>query len=125
MTALVVVLAAVGLYVSAHMQAKSAAAARGEIRGASVVKTRRAHLFGHVPNSVFGLAYYLCAAIAAFFQTVAWVHVLTLIAAAFAAATSLYLAYSLLFVTRRPCAYCWTAHAVNWALLAVFLFFPR
>jgi hypothetical protein len=26
------------------------------------------------------------------------------------------LAYSLLFVTRMPCVYCWTSHVVNWAL---------
>jgi uncharacterized membrane protein len=45
------------------------------------------------------------------------VWVLVLAAAAGAAAFSAYLAYSLLFVTRMPCVYCWTGHVVNWSLV--------
>jgi uncharacterized membrane protein len=42
-----------------------------------------------------------------------------------AAVTSLVLAYSLLFITRRSCPYCWTSHVVNWTLLLLYgwLFF--
>jgi uncharacterized membrane protein len=40
-----------------------------------------------------------------------------LAAAAAAAAFSAYLAYSLLFVTRMPCVYCWTSHVVNFSLI--------
>jgi uncharacterized membrane protein len=36
----------------------------------------------------------------------------------FAAATSVYLAYSLLYVTKRACPYCWAGHVVNWLLAA-------
>lgn len=122
MIVVAIALAAIGVFVSARMEAKSRADSRGELRESSVVQTPRARLFGGLPNSVFGLAYYLCIAIAAFFQSLIWVHAFTLAAAAFAAATSVYLAYSLLFVTRRPCAYCWTGHAVNWALLLLVAF---
>ena len=45
-------------------------------------------------------------------------------ASLFAAGFSLYLAYSLLFVTRMPCLYCWTSHAVNW-LLPLLIFGAR
>jgi hypothetical protein len=38
-------------------------------------------------------------------------------AALIAALTSAVLGYSLLFVTRRACPYCWTGHGVNGALL--------
>jgi uncharacterized membrane protein len=40
---------------------------------------------------------------------------------AFAAITSAVLAYSLLFITKLPCPYCWTAHAVNWMMLVMIL----
>jgi uncharacterized membrane protein len=33
-----------------------------------------------------------------------------------AGGVSAVLAYSLLFVTRMPCTYCWTSHAINWTL---------
>jgi uncharacterized membrane protein len=41
-----------------------------------------------------------------------------------AAVSSAYLAYSLAFVTRMPCTYCWSAHAINLALPIV-LFLAR
>ena len=53
----ITVLCGVGLYTSLFMLRKSIRAARGEIRGPSVVKTPRAHLFG-VPNSLLGSLYY-------------------------------------------------------------------
>jgi uncharacterized membrane protein len=83
-----------------------------------VVKTPRAHLFG-VPNSLLGALYYSALAIAVWFVSSPAAAV-TLLAIVFgAAATSAALGYSLLFVTRRGCPYCWTSHGVNWALLAL------
>jgi uncharacterized membrane protein len=112
------VLCAVGFYASVFMLRKSRRAARGELREASVVQTPRAKLFGGLPNALIGTLYYPAVAI------VSWVFVprallwCALAACAFAALTSAYLGYSLLFITKRSCAFCWTAHVVNWALLA-------
>jgi uncharacterized membrane protein len=112
-----------GLYASAFMTNKVLRAARGEVRGPSVVKTERARLLGGIPNSVFGLFYYaaLIAALAFLDRPIVWDAALA--AAGAAAAMSLYLAYSLLFVTRRPCVFCWTSHAVNWLLLILIVFY--
>ena len=122
----ITLLCGVGLYVSLFMLNKSRRAARGEIEGPSVVKTPRAHLFG-VPNSLVGTLYYPAVGIAVWFARGAAGELVLLAAMAAAAATSLYLAYSLLFVTRRECPYCWTSHAVNWALLLLgcWLFLPN
>jgi uncharacterized membrane protein len=112
------VLCAVGFYASVFMLSKSLRAQRGELDAPSVVQTPRAKLFAGVPNALIGTLYYPAIAL------VSWIFPLrpllwcAIAAAAFAAATSVYLAYSLLFVTRRSCPYCWTAHVVNWALLA-------
>ncbi len=112
-------LCAVGFYCSVFMLRKSVLAQRGELSGPSVVQSPRAALFGGVPNALFGGFYYALAAAAA------WaggrpVLCAALAAAGLAAAVSLYLAYSLLYVTRRSCPYCWTAHMVNWCLAAAF-----
>jgi uncharacterized membrane protein len=112
------VLCAVGFYASVFMLRKTLRAARGELREPSVVQSPRAKIFAGVPNAFIGTLYY--AAIAAVSWTfpprvILWC---AIAASALAAATSAYLAYSLLFVTKRSCPYCWTAHAVNWALLA-------
>jgi uncharacterized membrane protein len=117
-----VVLCGAGLYASAFMTNKSLRAARGEVRGPSVVKSPRAKLFGGVPNSVFGLAYYvgLLASLAFLGRPIVWG--LALAAALLAAGTSAYLAYSLLFKTRQPCPFCWTSHVANWSLLLILLF---
>ena len=72
-------------------------------------------MIGGIPNAAFGLVYYPAVlvvvalgdrvpALAAFAASVA------------AAVMSLVLAYSLLFVTRRSCPYCWVSHVVNWTL---------
>lgn len=121
----ITLLCGVGLYVSLFMLNKSRRASRGEIEGPSVVKTPRAHLFG-VPNSLVGTLYYPAVGIAVWFVRGAAGELVLLAAMAAAAATSLYLAYSLLFITRRECPFCWTSHAVNWALLllACWLFLP-
>lgn len=112
------VLCAVGFYASVFMLRKSIRAGQGKLQEASVVQTPRAKLFAGVPNALIGAVYYPTLATvvwSAQLRTLLWC---ALAAAAFAAATSVVLAYSLLFVTKRSCAYCWTAHAVNWALLA-------
>ncbi len=101
------------------MLQKSLQAARGELTEPSVVQTRRARLFGP-PNALFGALYYVALAVGiwlgAGLHSAAILEV-CLIATALATLTSLVLAFSLLFVTRMSCPYCWTSHAVNWVLL--------
>jgi uncharacterized membrane protein len=122
----ITVLCGVGLYTSLFMLRKSIRAARGELRGPSVVKSPRAQLFG-VPNSLLGLLYYPAVALAVWFVRSPLAAVILLAMVVFAAATSVVLAYSLLFVTRRECPYCWASHGVNWALLLLccWLFVPN
>jgi len=109
----ITVLCGVGLYASIFMLRKSTRAERGLLAEASVVQTPRARLFGGVPNAAIGALYYPLLAAGVWMGLA----VLPLLAAALAAAlTSAALAYSLLFVTRMPCVYCWTSHAVNWTL---------
>lgn len=115
---LITLLCGVGLYTSLFMLRKSIRAERGEIRGPSVVKTPRSHLFG-VPNSLLGAIFYPALAAAVWLARPGPALLAILAAVLFAAATSAYLAYSLLFVTRRECPYCWASHAVNWSLLAL------
>lgn len=118
----ILALCAIGLYVSSVMQAKAGQARRGELLESSVVQTPRATLLGRLPNSLFGIAYYTLLALATFFLDVPGVRVAAIVAASAAAAMSVYLAYSLVFVTRMPCVNCWTGHVINWTLLALVLF---
>jgi uncharacterized membrane protein len=122
----ITILCGVGLYVSLFMLNKSRRAALGEVKGPSVVKTPRAHLFG-VPNSLVGTLYYPGVAVAAWVARGEVAQGVLLAAMLGAAATSAYLAYSLLYVTRRECPYCWTSHVVNWCLLVLgwWLFLPN
>jgi len=119
---LVLALCAVGLYVSIYMQRKAMLARAGALTEASVVQTPRARVVGGVPNSLIGIGYYFFLATASFALADPAVYVAALIASSLAAAMSLYLAYSLLFVTKMPCVNCWTGHIVNWALLVVLIF---
>jgi uncharacterized membrane protein len=115
--AIITVLCGVGLYASVFMLAKTRRAERGELREASVVQSPRARLFGGLPNALLGALYYPALAAAIWFAPLPRpVAAAVLAAVALAAATSLVLAWSLLFVTRRACPYCWTAHLVNWSL---------
>ena len=114
---LITVLCAIGFYASVFMLRKSLLAARGELTEPSVVQTERATLFFGVPNSAIGLVYYTGVAAVSWLTSGTTALVLVLAAVVFAAGTSAYLGYSLLFVTKRSCPYCWTAHAVNWMLL--------
>ncbi|MBV8489708.1 MAG: hypothetical protein JO199_04185 [Candidatus Eremiobacteraeota bacterium] len=115
--ALITLLCGVGLYASLFMLFKLRRAERGELTEPSVVQNPRAKLYGGVPNSVFGVAYYAALAVVCWLPLPAWAAAGVLLAVALAAGTSFYLAYTLLFVTRATCPYCWTAHAVNCSLL--------
>jgi uncharacterized membrane protein len=88
--------------------------------------TPRAHLFG-IPNALLGVLYYPAVAVAVWFVHGGLGAVALLLAMLAAAGSSAYLAYSLLFVTRRSCPYCWTSHVVNWSLLVfgLWLFLPE
>lgn len=111
----------VGLYPAFFMLRKQIAAARGELRDPSVVMSPRARVFGGIPNALWGLAYYVAVLVAVPFLAHPAVWLAVLVASAAAALFSLYLAYSLLFVTRMPCPYCWTGHVVNWSLLILII----
>ena len=114
--AIVTMLCGVGLYASVFMLRKGAAAARGELAEPSVVQTPRARLFGGVPNAWIGACYYPALALAIWLATDRSELLVLFVAALTAAGVSVVLAYSLLFVTRMPCVYCWTSHVVNWTL---------
>ncbi len=116
---LITVLCGVGLYASLFMLAKTRRAERGELTEASVVQTPRARLLRGIPNAAFGIAYYLLLGVFVWFARAPWEMAALAIAALAAAAMSALLAYSLLFVTRMPCPYCWTSHAINGALAIV------
>jgi uncharacterized membrane protein len=109
-------LCAIGFYASAFMFRKSRSAAQGHLAEPSVVQSPRAKVVGGLPNAVIGLVYYAGVAASVPFLHVPPVWTAALAASLTAAAMSLYLAYSLLYVTRMPCVYCWTAHGVNLAL---------
>jgi uncharacterized membrane protein len=118
----ITVLCGVGLYTALFMLAKTRRAERGLLHEASVVDLPRARLYGGVPNALLGCVYYPALALAVWFGHGHAVSLIVLTIVAFAALTSAYLAYSLLFISKRPCPFCWTAHAVNWALLVMILF---
>jgi uncharacterized membrane protein len=99
------------------MHARSEAFGRGELHEESVVQTPRARLFGGVDNALIGLVYYPAVAVASLFFSVAPIRIATLIAAAAAAAVSVFLMYSLLFITKMRCANCWSAHTMNIMIL--------
>lgn len=115
----ILLLCAGGLYASAFMYRKARRAARGELLEPSIVQTPRARALGGIPNAAFGIAYYagLALLVPALGMRPAWWA--ALVAAALAGTFSAYLAYSLLFVTRAPCLYCWASHIANWAILAL------
>lgn len=118
---LISVLCAIGFYASVFMLRKSVLASQGRLMEESVVQSNRAAVFFGAPNALVGMLYYAGLATVTWLTTAVLPMALASVAAAAAAATSLYLAYSLTFVTKRSCLYCWTAHVVNWALLAAVL----
>ncbi len=118
--AIIAALCLIGLYAATFMLRKQVRAALGALKEPSVVQSPRARVAG-VPNALFGLLYYAALLAVTPFLQRALVWEAALGASAIAATFSLYLAYSLLFVTRLPCAYCWTGHAVNWSLFLLLL----
>jgi len=109
-----------GIYDAAYMFAKQRRIERGELQEDSVVSTPRAKVAG-VSNGLIGLVYYCALLIAHPLLGNPIVYDAALTAAVLAGAFSVYLGYSLLFVTRRRCAYCWAGHVINWSLLALLL----
>ena len=117
-------LCAIGLYSSVFMYRKSLRAERGLLSEPSVVQSARARAVGGLPNALLGIVFYAALALFAFFGHGRSMWLAALAASCGAAAMSIYLAYSLLFVTKMPCAFCWTSHAINF-LLAALLFLYR
>lgn len=117
----ILILCTAGLYASVFMLRKAVLAARGRLSAPSVVQTTTARALFGTPNAAFGVAYYAALALASPYLGRAPVWLVCMAAAACAATFSLYLAYSLLFRTKRACLYCWSAHAVNWALFVVLI----
>ncbi len=116
----ITVLCGVGLYASLFMLGKARRAARGELREPSVLQTPRAHLFGGLSNALLGACYYPALAIVTWLSLGRAFALFVFAIVLVAAAVSVVLGYSLLFVTRRPCAYCWTSHAINALLVILF-----
>ena len=116
---IVSLLCAVGFYASVFMLRKSIRAKHGEVKGPSVVKSPRSRLFAGLPNALFGVIYYAAVVGVTWLAHARIFFILAEVAALFAAGTSAYLAYSLLYVTKKECPYCWTAHAVNWSLALI------
>lgn len=115
----ITVLCGVGLYASLFMLRKTWRAEGGRLTEPSVVQSPRARLYGGISNALVGTFYYPALAVASWLPLPRPLSFLVLAAAIVAAGTSVYLAYSLLFVTRRSCPYCWTSHAMNWMLVAL------
>jgi len=86
-----------------------------------VIYTPRAKLFG-VPNSVYGIALYLY--LAAFLLGAPLSEWFAIVATGLAVVRSLYLAYSLIFVTRVACPLCFTTHLIN-TILFIYLWLSR
>lgn len=86
-----------------------------------VIETPRAKLFG-IPNSVYGIGLYVYLIL--FFLGVPLWWWLGFLATLLATLRSIYLAYSLLFVTRIPCPLCFSSHGIN-LFLAIYLWFTR
>lgn len=86
-----------------------------------VLETPRAKLFG-IPNSVFGIGIYLY--LIFFFIGFPFPWGIAIVLTGAAVLRSIYLAYSLLFVTRIPCPLCFTSHGIN-LILFIYLWASR
>jgi uncharacterized membrane protein len=107
------VAAGTGMYVAQYMYRKSRRAEKGELDEPSIVERPAARSLFGIPNAGFGIAYYGLQLAALPFAGSLWVRRGILAASALALAQSVYLMCSLMFLTRMPCPYCWTGHAVN------------
>jgi uncharacterized membrane protein len=100
------------------MLAKTRRDERGELTEPSVVQSPRARLFGP-PNAQLGTYYYPAVVVGVWLGwglDLPWLALVVAVVSLLPAAVSVILAYSLLFVTKRPCPYCWSAHVTNWLL---------
>ena len=104
------------------MHAKAEADKAGRLHEPSVVQTSRARLFGGIDNATIGLVYYPAVLIGSFFMALPAVRWCVLGAALVAVIVSIYLAYSLLVVTKMQCPNCMLAHAMNIAILGAVLY---
>jgi len=86
-----------------------------------VIETPRAKLFG-IPNSVYGMGLY--AYLFLFFLGLPLPWWIGFAATGLSVFRSVYLAYSLIFVTRIPCPLCFTSHIIN-TLLFIYLWMSR
>ena len=86
-----------------------------------VIHTPRAKLFG-IPNSVYGMALFSYQIL--FFLGLPLPWVLAFVGAGLATLRSIYLAYSLIFVTRVACPLCFTSHIIN-TILFIYLWTVR
>lgn len=77
-----------------------------------VLETPRAKIFG-IPNSVFGIAMYLYV----LFDLAFFPPYFGLVLCVLALIRSIYLAYSLIFITKIPCPLCFTSHIINFCLV--------
>lgn len=110
------------------MYRKSLMADHGELSEPSVVEEAHARLFFGQPNSLFGCFYFplLLIGVLLYVPAESWgtvpavmVRWLVLIALVTATGTSTFLAFSLAFITKRECLYCWASHLANLLLLIV------
>ena len=83
----------------------------------TILGTPRAKLFG-IPNSAFGIALYGYLILNLFFLFPPEIALVFLILAVL---RSIYLAYSLIFVTKIPCPLCFTSHVINLILFLIVL----
>ena len=113
--------AVAGLYVSQHMYRKAIKAQRGELDEPSIVETPAATIFFGQPNALYGLLFYGTMLASTPFTNSSTVRLGRRVATGLAASSSLYLMYSLLFITKMECPYCWTGHALNLAILGAVL----
>ncbi len=82
----------------------------------TVLETPRAKMFG-IPNSAFGIFVYSYLITDGLFSFLPAIGFILLI---FALLRSIYLAYSLLFITQIPCPLCFTSHAINFLLFLIY-----
>jgi len=81
----------------------------------TVLDTPRAKIFG-IPNSAFGIGVYSYLIVDIFF----FAPTLGILFLTFAVLRSIYLAYSLLYITKIPCPLCFTSHAINLVLFILY-----
>lgn len=82
----------------------------------TILDTPRAKLFGY-PNSLFGIFLYAYLILDLIF----FPPEIALVLLALAVLRSVYLAYSLIYVTKIPCPLCFTSHAINLILFLMVL----